>query len=115
MKKYTRIEMKACMEVRGYSPQTITVYINHIYNLAAFFNKAPHTLSPEHIHKYQVFLVQEKQISWSFLNQAVCAIDRYKSIATSDQKNIFVTNSGFFVKASNFSFVRFFISSRVFA
>lgn len=74
MKKYTRKEMKACMEIRGFSPRTVAVYINHIYNLAAFFNKAPHTLSPDHIHKYQVYLVQEKQVSWSFFNQAVCAM-----------------------------------------
>ena len=74
MKKYTRCEMKAIMEVKGYSPNTIKHYIDHISNLAAYFNQPPHTLSPEHIHKYQVFLVQEKQISWSFFNQAVCSI-----------------------------------------
>ena len=74
MKKYTRNEMKTFMEVRGFSPRTIGVYINHLINLAGYFNKAPHTLSPEHIHKYQIYLVNEKQVSWSFFNQAVCAM-----------------------------------------
>ncbi len=74
MQKYTRKEMREIMEVRGFSERTITVYINHIINLAGFFNKAPHTLQPEHIHQYQVFLVQQKQVSWTFFNQAVCAM-----------------------------------------
>ena len=74
MKKYTRKEMRTSMQVRGFSPRTIDVYINHLINLAGYFNKAPHTLNPEHIHKYQVYLVNEKQVSWSFFNQAVCAM-----------------------------------------
>ena len=74
MKKYTRLEMKAIMEVKGYSPNTIKHYLVNISNLAAYFNLPPHKLSPEHIHKYQVYLVQEKQISWSYFNQAVCSM-----------------------------------------
>ncbi len=74
MKQYTRKEMREVMEIRGLSKMTISVYINHISNLAGYFNRAPHTLQPEHIHTYQVFLVQEKQVSWSFFNQAVCAM-----------------------------------------
>jgi hypothetical protein len=66
--------MRAIMEVRGFSPNTIKIYIDHIKNFAAYFNKPPHLLKPEHIHAYQVFLVQEKQVSWSFFNQAVCAL-----------------------------------------
>jgi len=74
MKKYTREEMRAAMQVRGFSQNTIKIYIDHLKNFAAYFNKAPHTVTPEHIHKYQVFLVQEKQVSWSCFNQAVCAL-----------------------------------------
>lgn len=74
MKQYSSQHMKEVMEVRGYSPRTIESYIANVKNLAAYFNKPPHTLSPEHIHKYQVFLVHEKQFSWSSFNNAVCAI-----------------------------------------
>ena len=74
MKKYTHVEMKEMMEVRGFSQNTVAIYIYHVRNLAAYFNKPPHTLTPEHIHKYQVFLVQEKQVSWSTFNQAVCSM-----------------------------------------
>lgn len=74
MKQYTRKETRAVMEVRGYSPRTIEAYIYHLINLAGYFNKAPHTLTPEHIHKYQVYLVNEKQVSYAFFNQSVCAM-----------------------------------------
>ena len=66
--------MTNIMRVRGYSPGTIGAYLNQVRDMAEYFNKAPHTLTPEHIHRYQVFLVREKQVSWSFFNQAVCAI-----------------------------------------
>jgi site-specific recombinase XerD len=66
--------MKEMMRVRGFSQNTIAIYISHVRNLAAYFNKPPHTLTPEHIHKYQVFLVQEKRVSWSTFNQAVCSM-----------------------------------------
>ncbi len=36
MKKYTRKEMREAMEIRGFSPNTIAIYINHIISLAAF-------------------------------------------------------------------------------
>lgn len=74
MKQYTRKEMREVMEVRGYSLKTIECYIANVRNLAAYFNKPPHTLTPQHIHKYQVFLVHEKKYSWSSFNLAVCAI-----------------------------------------
>lgn len=62
------------MEVRGYSPNTVDIYINHVRNLAEFIGKPPHKVTPDEILKYQVFLVQEKQVSWSTFNQAVCSM-----------------------------------------
>ncbi len=80
VKKFTRDEMRETMQIRGFSDVTISTYINHVRNLAEYFNKPPHTLQPEHIHQYQVFLVQEKQVSWSFFNQAVCAMRFFLTI-----------------------------------
>ena len=74
VKQFTRREMREIMQIRGFSEVTVSTYINHVRNLAEYFNRPPHTLQPEHIHEYQVFLVQEKQVSWSFFNQAVCAM-----------------------------------------
>jgi integrase/recombinase XerD len=72
--QFTRQKMREVMQIRGFSEVTVSTYINHVRNLAEYFNRPPHTLQPEHIHEYQVFLVQEKQVSWSFFNQAVCAM-----------------------------------------
>ena len=74
VKHFTRREMREIMQIRGFSEVTISTYINHVRNLAEYFNKPPYTLQPEYIHEYQVFLVQEKQVSWSFFNQTVCAM-----------------------------------------
>ena len=71
---YTRKEMQHELLVRGYSQSTVNTYIYHMKNIASYFNKPPHTLTPENIHQYQVYLVHEKQVSWSFFNQAVCAL-----------------------------------------
>ena len=76
MKQYTRVEMREIMEIRGFSQNTIEIYINHVKNLAAYFNKSPHTLSLEHIHKYQVFLVQEKQVCWLTFNHVGCIAEQ---------------------------------------
>ena len=74
MRKYTRKELREELEIRGYSERTVSIYTHHMVNLAEYFNRPPHTLKPEHIHEYQVYLVQEKQVSWTFFNQSVCAM-----------------------------------------
>ena len=66
--------MREMMEIRGFSLNTIEIYINQIRYLTEYTGKAPHTLEPEDIHRYQVYLVHEKQVSWSTFNQAVCAM-----------------------------------------
>jgi integrase/recombinase XerD len=80
MSKYTRKEMREELEIRGYSERTISIYTHHMISLAEYFNKAPHTLTAEHIHAYQVYLVQEKQVSWTSFNQAVCAMRFFLSM-----------------------------------
>lgn len=74
MKQYTRKDLREELEIRGYSENTINIYTYHMVNLAEYFNRPPHTLLPEHIREYQVYMVQEKQVSWAFFNQSVCAM-----------------------------------------
>jgi len=74
MRKYTRVEMREMMQVRGFSPKTVDIYINHLRNLAEYIGKPPHKVTPEEILKFQVFLVNEKQVCWSTFNQAVCSM-----------------------------------------
>ncbi len=74
MIKYTRKDLREALEIRGYSKSTIQTYTHHMVKLAEYFNRPPHTLQPEHIHQYQVYLVNERKVSWTLFNQAVCAM-----------------------------------------
>ena len=80
MRKHTRKELREELEIRGYSERTIETYTHHMIKLAEYFNRPPHTLKPEHIQQYQVYLVHEKQVSWTLFNQSVCAMRFFLSM-----------------------------------
>jgi integrase/recombinase XerD len=61
------------MRIRNYSPKTIKDYVSRVARFARYFGKSPDQLGPEHIHGYQVHLLEEKS-SWSNFNNAVCAL-----------------------------------------
>lgn len=62
------------LSVRNYSPRTIQTYLLHISHFARHFGKSPDLLGPEEIRLYQVYLIEEKKLSWSSFNQIVCAL-----------------------------------------
>jgi integrase/recombinase XerD len=62
------------LRLRNYSPNTITVYIRCVAQFAQHFRLSPDRLGPEHIRQYQLFLVQQKKVSWALFNQTVCAL-----------------------------------------
>ena len=62
------------LQLRNYSPHTITVYIRCVAQFAQHFRLAPDRLGLEHIREYQLFLVQQKKVSWPLFNQTVCAL-----------------------------------------
>lgn len=62
------------LQIRNYSPKTIDTYIDLTARFARYFGKSPDVLGPEHIRRYQVFLVKEKRVSWTKFNQTVCAL-----------------------------------------
>lgn len=50
---------------------------NYVHNVAAFarhFGRSPDELGPEHVRAWQVHLVEDRQVAWSTLNTAVCAL-----------------------------------------
>jgi site-specific recombinase XerD len=73
------------LQVRNYSPHTIEVYIRCVANFARHFGTSPDRLGPEHIREYQLFLVQQKRVSWALFNQTVCAL-RFLYHATLHQR-----------------------------
>src|SRR4051794_30604689 len=62
------------LQVRNYSPRTISSYVDQVAKFARYFGRSPEQLGPEEIRRYQVYLATEKKASWSTFNQAVCAL-----------------------------------------
>jgi site-specific recombinase XerD len=62
------------LRLRNYSPKTQQLYVECVSLFARHFGRSPELLGPEEIRIYQLYLIQEKQVSWSRFNQTVCAL-----------------------------------------
>lgn len=62
------------LRLRNYSPHTQYQYIYYIAAFAKHFGKSPELLGLEEIRAYQIYLVNERHISWSTLNICVAAL-----------------------------------------
>ena len=62
------------MTLRNLAPHTIQVYVERVATFARYFNVSPQRLGPEQIRAYLLYLVQERHVSWSYFNQARCAL-----------------------------------------
>ncbi|MCP4038543.1 MAG: tyrosine-type recombinase/integrase [bacterium] len=69
-----RERMRESLRVRNLSPRTEKTYIDAVAKFARHFGKSPDLLGPEDVHRYQVHLVNEKKVSWTTFNQAVCGL-----------------------------------------
>lgn len=62
------------MRIRNFAASTIDSYTYHVDKFCSHFGQPAEELTLEHIRDYQLYLVNEKQVSWSSFNQAVCAL-----------------------------------------
>ena len=69
-----RQRMLEDLQIRNYSPTTTRIYLHVIAEFARHFGKPPDQLDGEHIRRYQLFLIKEKQVSLSTCIQTVCAL-----------------------------------------
>ena len=69
-----RTRMNQDLRIRNYAPTTIKTYIKRVAAFARFFGRSPEFLGPEEIRTYQVHLVEDREASWTVLNQTVCAL-----------------------------------------
>ena len=69
-----RQRMRDDLQLRNYSDHTIRAYLRCVADFAQHFRTSPEHLGPEQVRTYQLFLVQDKQVSWTTVVQTVCAL-----------------------------------------
>lgn len=62
------------MKIRNFADTTIDAYTWHVDKFCQHFGKPADELGPEEIRSFQLYLVDEKKVSWSSFNQAVCGL-----------------------------------------
>jgi integrase/recombinase XerD len=62
------------LQLRNYSPKTVTRYVECVARFARHFGKSPALLGPDQVRAYQLHLIHETHLSWSTFNQTVCAL-----------------------------------------
>src|SRR3989304_2538015 len=59
---------------RGYRPTPRASYLRCVRQFVRHFMRPPDQLTPEHIRQYQLYLTRDRQVSWPYFNQVVCAL-----------------------------------------
>lgn len=69
-----RQRMLEDLRIRNLSEATQQIYVHYVAAFARHFGRSPADLGPEDVRAWQVHLVQDRGVSWSTLNCAVCAL-----------------------------------------
>jgi len=69
-----RLKMVGDMKLRNFSPKTQDAYLRAVSGLAKFYNRSPNLLTSQEIQKYLLHLTEERKLSWSSYNLAVCGL-----------------------------------------
>lgn len=62
------------MRIRGYALATQKHYVRYVARFAEHFGRSPDQLGPEHVRKFQLFLLDEAKVSYDTLSQFVLAL-----------------------------------------
>lgn len=68
-----RLQMQREMKLRGLALRTQESYIAAVAALARHHKSPPDVLSVDQIQDYLLYLLDERKLSWSTCNQAICA------------------------------------------
>lgn len=66
--------MRREMVVRKLSPRTQKSYLDAVAALARYYHRSPDLISDVEVRDYIVYLLEERKLSWSTVNVAICAI-----------------------------------------
>ncbi len=62
------------LKIRGYSKRTHEIYLRCMRDFIKFHMKSPVELDLDDIKAYQIYLVNDKEVSYTVFNQSVCAL-----------------------------------------
>jgi site-specific recombinase XerD len=62
------------LRLRNYSDHTIRIYTDTVADFARHFHKPPDELGVEEIRQYQLYLLDERKLAWSTLQQRTAAL-----------------------------------------
>lgn len=77
------------LNLKRYSENTKRTYISMFKDFLIYYNSPLTELKEAHIKEYLIFLVEEKQVSKSFQNQAINAIKFYLEKVLGNEKRIY--------------------------
>ena len=69
-----RQRMLADMKLRNFSPSTQRLYIAHVARFAIHYGRSPEEMGAEEARQYFQHMIETDEVSWSYYNQAVCAL-----------------------------------------
>ena len=61
-------------ESAQFAPRTVQVYVERVAKFAKHFGKSPEKLGAADVRAYLIHLVHQRRVSWSYYNQALCAL-----------------------------------------
>ena len=68
-----RKQMNDAMALRGFAERTREAYLSSVTALARYYRRSPDTLDTQEIQSYLLYLINDKQLSYSSVNQASSA------------------------------------------
>lgn len=69
-----RRRMEGELRLRGMSRKTRDTYLGIVRRFAEFHGRSPDGLGAEEVRAYLLHLIEERKLSWSSVNQALCAL-----------------------------------------
>src|SRR6266550_85422 len=62
------------LQLRNYSPKTVSAYVAAVAHFARHFGRSPDQLGGEEIRLWQLHLRDVRRVSWSGFNISMCAL-----------------------------------------
>jgi len=67
-------QMKMALELKNFSPRTISCYLDCMVHFVRHYGRSPAEMGEEEIRNYLYYLMKEKKVSQSSMNQAYSAM-----------------------------------------